>query len=89
MPTSVHVRRPLPACALSAALLLSGCGLHEGSGSPAVQGPITLGFVNGGTTEFHTCLQESVEEVAQSNLADIRTATPIRTRPRNWPTSRT
>ena len=54
-------------------LLLSGCGL-ESSAAPADDGPITLGFVNGGSTEFHTCLQESIANTAKSNFARLVTA---------------
>ncbi|MDV9170687.1 substrate-binding domain-containing protein [Streptomyces sp. W16] len=54
-------------------LLLSGCGL-ESSAEPADDGPITLGFVNGGSTEFHTCLQESIANTAKSNFARLVTA---------------
>ncbi|MFI6408087.1 sugar ABC transporter substrate-binding protein [Streptomyces sp. NPDC050548] len=53
--------------------LLSGCGL-ESSAAPADDGPITLGFVNGGSTEFHTCLQESIANTAKSNFARLVTA---------------
>ncbi|MGI5458509.1 sugar ABC transporter substrate-binding protein [Streptomyces sp. CA-249302] len=61
---------------MAMALTLSGCGLmSDGDNKGAtVQGTITLGFVNGGTTKFHTCLQEAVEDVGQSNFARIRTA---------------
>ncbi|MHC3474281.1 sugar ABC transporter substrate-binding protein [Streptomyces sp. 7R007] len=57
-------------------LLLGGCGLMPGGddAKPLVEGTITLGFVNGGGTEFHTCLRKAVEEAANSNLARIRTA---------------
>ena len=58
------------------ALVLSGCALTSGDeeAGSVVKGAITFGFVNGGTTEFHTCLQEAVEKVAQNNFARIRTA---------------
>jgi len=39
---------------------LSGCGDSDAI-TPATKRTITLGFVNGGNTEFHTCLQRSVE----------------------------
>ncbi|MGH1553171.1 sugar ABC transporter substrate-binding protein [Streptomyces sp. L7] len=54
-------------------LLTGGCGL-ESSAAPADDGPITLGFVNGGSTEFHTCLQESIANTAKSNFARLVTA---------------
>ncbi|MFC8518018.1 sugar ABC transporter substrate-binding protein [Streptomyces sp. NPDC057257] len=62
--------------ATTMALLLSGCGLMAAGDDKGatVQGTITIGFVNGGTTEFHTCLQKAVEDVGHSNFARIRTA---------------
>jgi ribose transport system substrate-binding protein len=58
------------------ALVLSGCALTSGDdqAGSVVKGAITFGFVNGGITKFHTCLQETVEKVAQNNFARIRTA---------------
>ncbi|WP_106971784.1 sugar ABC transporter substrate-binding protein [Streptomyces xylophagus] len=54
-------------------LLLSGCGLESGA-TPADGGPTVLGFVNGGSTEFHTCLQESIADTAKNNFARLVTA---------------
>ncbi|MGX9884769.1 sugar ABC transporter substrate-binding protein [Streptomyces sp. NPDC002276] len=68
-----HHRRSLVASLAGVGLLLSGCGL-ESSAAPADDGPITLGFVNGGSTEFHTCLQESIANTAKSNFARLVTA---------------
>ncbi|MFJ9899672.1 sugar ABC transporter substrate-binding protein [Streptomyces sp. NPDC091280] len=68
-----HHRRPLTASLVGLGLLLSGCGL-ESSAAPADDGPITLGFVNGGSTEFHTCLRESIANTAKSNFARLVTA---------------
>ena len=68
-----HHRRSLVASLVGVGFLLSGCGL-ESSAAPADDGPITLGFVNGGSTEFHTCLQESIANTAKSNFARLVTA---------------
>ncbi|MEU5276505.1 sugar ABC transporter substrate-binding protein [Streptomyces asoensis] len=79
MPVSLPVRsrRPLVIPLLGAGLLLSGCAVwpaQDTGPAGAVKGRITLGFVNGGTTEFHTCLQESVERTAGRNGAHLLTA---------------
>lgn len=73
MPEPARPYRAPVASLLAAGLVLSGCGLQSTAES-GIDGPITLGFVNGGTTRFHTCLQESVERVAMYNRADIHTA---------------
>jgi len=65
-------RRTLVASLIGTGLLLSGCGLEPGA-TPADDGPTTLGFVNGGSTEFHTCLQESIANTARSNFAKLVT----------------
>lgn len=65
-------RRTLVASLIGTGLLLSGCGLESGA-TPADDGPTTLGFVNGGSTEFHTCLQESIANTARSNFAKLVT----------------
>ncbi|MFF1439432.1 sugar ABC transporter substrate-binding protein [Streptomyces sp. NPDC058295] len=70
-------RRPLVVSVLGAGLLLTGCGVWPSQATApagAVKGRITLGFVNGGSTEFHTCLQESVERTARSNGVRLFTA---------------
>jgi ribose transport system substrate-binding protein len=51
-------------------LVLSGCGKGTGSGS----GSVSLGFVNGADTEFHTCLQKALEQTAKSEGAKVYTA---------------
>jgi ribose transport system substrate-binding protein len=51
-------------------LVLSGCGKDTGSGS----GSVSLGFVNGADTEFHTCLQKALEQTAKSEGAKVYTA---------------
>ncbi|MFD4556148.1 sugar ABC transporter substrate-binding protein [Streptomyces sp. NPDC058469] len=65
-------RRTLVVLLLGTGLLLNGCGL-ESSATPADDGPITLGFVNGGSAEFHTCLEESIANTAKSNFAKLVT----------------
>lgn len=69
-------RRALVASLVGAGLLLCGCGLDASSSadSTADDGPITIGFVNGGSTQFHTCLQQAVSDAAQSNFAKLVTA---------------
>ncbi|MFD9322024.1 sugar ABC transporter substrate-binding protein [Streptomyces sp. NPDC060053] len=77
MPVPTRSRRPFVVSALSAGLLLTGCGVwpsQDTGPAGAVKGRITLGFVNGGTTEFHTCLQESVERTARNNGVHLLTA---------------
>lgn len=52
---------------VSSAALLSGCGSGSGGGD----GGVTLGFVNGSTTEFHTCLQRAITKEAKAKGADV------------------
>ncbi|MFD7462443.1 MULTISPECIES: sugar ABC transporter substrate-binding protein [unclassified Streptomyces] len=73
MPVSARSRRALAASLLGVGLALSGCQLRSTAGQ-AADGPDTLGFVNGGTTQFHTCLQRSIEQEARNNLVDLYTA---------------
>ncbi|AWL42065.1 MULTISPECIES: sugar ABC transporter substrate-binding protein [Streptomyces] len=69
MNVSVRSRRATAASAAAAlALVLSGCGAGSGDGA------VSLGFVNGGDTEFHTCLQASVKDTAEAENAKIFTA---------------
>jgi len=75
MPLPARSSRTRAASLLAVGLLLSGCGLMPSdTGGGGITGTITLGFVNGGTTQFHTCLQESVEQVARNNGAKLYTA---------------
>ncbi|MET9385386.1 sugar ABC transporter substrate-binding protein [Streptomyces sp. NPDC002928] len=74
MPVPARHRRTLVASALGISLLLSGCGLNQDVSSDAVTGTITFGFVNGGTTKFHTCLQDSIEAEAKNYRAKLYTA---------------
>ncbi|BFO19224.1 hypothetical protein SHKM778_56120 [Streptomyces sp. KM77-8] len=51
-----------------AALVLAGCGAQDDGGS------VSLGFVNGSTTHFHTCLLHAVEEEAQRTDVTVYSA---------------
>ncbi|MFI6038310.1 sugar ABC transporter substrate-binding protein [Streptomyces sp. NPDC051315] len=74
MPVPTRSRRALAGSALGTSLLLSGCGLWPPEPASTGDGRITLGFVNGGTSEFHTCLQKSVERTARNNSVELHTA---------------
>ncbi|MDH6696511.1 sugar ABC transporter substrate-binding protein [Streptomyces sp. MAA16] len=64
-------RAALIATAVLSGLLLGGCGSHDGaSGAEGV----TLGFVNGGDTSFHTCLGKAVQQTAKAEGAKLYTA---------------
>jgi ABC-type sugar transport system substrate-binding protein len=56
-----------------AALVLAGCGSQGDSGG-ASGGSVTLGFVNGSNTHFHTCLLKSVEQEAKAQDAKLYSA---------------
>ncbi|MCX5400845.1 sugar ABC transporter substrate-binding protein [Streptomyces sp. NBC_00102] len=71
MSLTTHPRRVLATAVVGAALALSGCSGQSGSGGGD---SVTLGFVNGGDTEFHTCLQKAVENTAKTGDAKIYTA---------------
>ncbi|GAA3442692.1 sugar ABC transporter substrate-binding protein [Planomonospora venezuelensis] len=69
------VRRSLGVltAAVSSAALLTACG----SGSESAAGgdsSITLGFVNGANTEFHTCLQRAIASEAKASGVEVLTA---------------
>ncbi|MER5177651.1 sugar ABC transporter substrate-binding protein [Streptomyces sp. NPDC002896] len=55
----------------AAALVLSGCGSDNESGS---DDSVTLGFVNGANTHFHSCLLKSVEQTAKEKGAKLYSA---------------
>ncbi|MHB9848636.1 sugar ABC transporter substrate-binding protein [Streptomyces krungchingensis] len=74
MRLSARSRQALFAAVAGTTLVLSGCGKDNGSGAGTGTGDITLGFVNGADTEFHTCLQKSVEETAEKKGAKVYTA---------------
>lgn len=52
-------------------LSLAGCGATSGGKPPGVG--VVLGFVNGGTTEFHVCLQQGILSDAGANNAEVLT----------------
>ncbi|WP_314225277.1 sugar ABC transporter substrate-binding protein [Streptomyces zaehneri] len=54
-------------------LLLSGCAASS-TGRSSSSGPPSLGFVNGDTKHFHTCLEKAVRETAASNMATLQVA---------------
>ncbi|OIJ64659.1 sugar ABC transporter substrate-binding protein [Streptomyces mangrovisoli] len=74
MPSTACRRRIVLVPLLGSSLLLSGCGLTDSTADSSGSGHLTIGFVNGGSTEFHTCLQKSMEETASSNLVSLVTA---------------
>ncbi|MFE6933359.1 sugar ABC transporter substrate-binding protein [Streptomyces sp. NPDC057699] len=69
MPLSARSRRATAVSAAGLALVLSGCGAGASD-----DGSVSLGFVNGGDTEFHTCLQASVKDTAETKDAKLYTA---------------
>lgn len=64
-------RRALTASAAGAALVLSGCGNGSGAGGDDT---VSLGFVNGAHTDFHTCLEAAVELAAENAGVKLFTA---------------
>ncbi|MFE5393381.1 sugar ABC transporter substrate-binding protein [Streptomyces sp. NPDC056568] len=74
MPTPSRRRRATYVLLLGVGLLLSGCDPYSDDSDSADDGPLTLGFVNGGDSQFHTCLQRSVEINAKNNFARLVTA---------------
>jgi ribose transport system substrate-binding protein len=69
MRLSARSRHTLFAAVAGTTLVLSGC-----SNSDSGSSDVSLGFVNGGDTEFHTCLQKAVEQTAKSEGAKVYTA---------------
>ncbi|MCJ0869642.1 sugar ABC transporter substrate-binding protein [Streptomyces sp. AP-93] len=66
-----HRRQALLATAIGTGLLLTGCAEDAGQGG---DGKYTIGFVNGSNTEFHTCLQKSIELKAKELEVELYTA---------------
>ncbi|MFF8908482.1 sugar ABC transporter substrate-binding protein [Streptomyces olivaceoviridis] len=62
-------RSALFAALAASALTLSACDSGGGGG-----GDVTLGFVNGGDTSFHTCLQKAIEQTATAEKVKVYTA---------------
>ncbi len=50
---------------------VAACDSGDASGK---DGGVTLGFVNGATTEFHTCLEKAVNSEAAANNAEVVSA---------------
>ncbi|MFF2330030.1 MULTISPECIES: sugar ABC transporter substrate-binding protein [unclassified Streptomyces] len=71
-PTALS-RRAVAASFAGTVLVLSGCGTGSDTGG-AENGSVTLGFVNGANTHFHTCLLKSVEQTAKEAGATIYSA---------------
>ncbi|MEV0742196.1 substrate-binding domain-containing protein [Streptomyces sp. NPDC050549] len=67
MPMSI---RRLAAAAIGIVLLATGCTFQANDSAPHA-GPVVLGFINGGTTSFHTCLQTAVTKTTTNNLAKV------------------
>ncbi|MEV0177013.1 sugar ABC transporter substrate-binding protein [Streptomyces sp. NPDC050803] len=74
MPQRARRRRTLTVSVLGGSLLLGGCDVLQPEAEDRADGPLTLGFVNGGTTQFHNCLEASVENTARNNLAEVHVA---------------
>ncbi|MET9384432.1 sugar ABC transporter substrate-binding protein [Streptomyces sp. NPDC002928] len=71
MRPSVRSRYALFAAVACSTLVLSGCGNDDDA---AGSGDVTLGFVNGGDTNFHSCLQKAVEQTAKTENAKVYTS---------------
>ncbi|MFC8083996.1 sugar ABC transporter substrate-binding protein [Streptomyces sp. NPDC057340] len=75
MKSTAPSRRRSAAASLAgvAALVLAGCGSGNDSGG-AADGSVSLGFVNGSNTHFHTCLLRAVEQEAEAQDAKVYSA---------------
>ncbi|WP_141585230.1 sugar ABC transporter substrate-binding protein [Actinomadura sp. WMMA1423] len=75
VPTATRAKAT--ALVLAAGLALSACSVDEG-GAAATQAPsdkeLTIGFVNGNSIEFHTCLQRALQARAKSAGVKVLTA---------------
>ncbi|MFD5257305.1 sugar ABC transporter substrate-binding protein [Streptomyces bobili] len=67
-------RTALTAAALTTGLVLTGCSTGDETTAAAGDGKYTIGFVNGSNTEFHTCLQGSIERKAEELGVELYTA---------------
>ncbi|WP_320782796.1 sugar ABC transporter substrate-binding protein [Streptomyces sp. CRN 30] len=72
-PTHRSRRTVAVSLAGAAALVLAGCG-SEDDGAGAAGGSVTLGFVNGSNTHFHSCLLKAVEQEAETQDAEVYSA---------------
>ncbi|MFF4253802.1 sugar ABC transporter substrate-binding protein [Streptomyces sp. NPDC001663] len=72
-PTARSRRTAAISLAGVAALVLSGCGSESDAGG-AVDGSVSLGFVNGANTHFHQCLLKAVEQTAKAEKATVYSA---------------
>ncbi|MFI1035392.1 sugar ABC transporter substrate-binding protein [Streptomyces sp. NPDC020951] len=70
MRLSARSRHALFATVAGSTLVLGGCGDSEAGSSDSV----SLGFVNGGDTNFHSCLLKAVEGQAKTEGAKVYTA---------------
>ncbi|MEU9264723.1 sugar ABC transporter substrate-binding protein [Streptomyces sp. NPDC048251] len=70
MRLSARSRRALFATVTGSTLVLTGCGNGDSGSTDSV----SLGFVNGGDTNFHSCLQKAVEGQAKTAGAKVYTA---------------
>ncbi|MDQ0584718.1 sugar ABC transporter substrate-binding protein [Streptomyces rishiriensis] len=70
MRLTARSRRALFATVTGSALVLTGCGNGDSGSADSV----SLGFVNGGDTNFHSCLQKAVEGRAKTAGAKVYTA---------------
>ncbi|MFD8567339.1 sugar ABC transporter substrate-binding protein [Streptomyces sp. NPDC059639] len=76
--TAPRSRRALAASLAGVtALVLAGCAQDADSSADSggsKKGSVSLGFVNGANTHFHTCLQKAVEQTAKQKNAKVYTA---------------
>ncbi|MFE9921522.1 sugar ABC transporter substrate-binding protein [Streptomyces sp. NPDC005774] len=70
-PSPRALRWPAVAAALGSVAAVGGCGAGAASGDGAA---LTIGFVNGDTSEFATCLQKAVEQEAKARGVTLKTA---------------
>ncbi|MFJ3670044.1 sugar ABC transporter substrate-binding protein [Streptomyces sp. NPDC090106] len=71
MRNGTRSRHALFAAVATGTLVLAGCGTGDDTGSSK---ELSLGFVNGGDTHFHSCLQEAVQQTAKTEGARVYTA---------------
>ncbi|SEG87819.1 ribose-binding protein [Thermomonospora echinospora] len=77
IPSRSPVRNRAVALSLAVGLALTGCSVDEGSeaaGPVPSDKKLTVGFVNGNSIEFHTCLQRSMQARATKAGVTLLTA---------------